>query len=107
MIKNLLKVLASLFLLFLGFFCFVGAVGIVENRQWAGNLTGMHHSSLAVGDFNNDNTSDLVLVGCTAGAVSSCTSVGAYVYIHNGTTLTHNLTWSQNLTAVGRSSIAI
>ena len=107
MIKNLLKVLIPSFLIFIGFFCFVASVGLIENRQWAGNLTGMHHSSVAMGDFNNDNKTDLILVGCTAGAVTSCTSIGAYVYTNNGMTLTHNLSWSQNLTAVGRSSIAI
>ncbi|HII15657.1 MAG TPA: hypothetical protein HA362_05070, partial [Nanoarchaeota archaeon] len=105
--KRAFKVILVVLLVCITILYLVQGVGLTENRQWAGNLTGMHHSALAVGDLNNDNMTDLILVGCTAGAATSCTSVGAYVYTNNGTSLNYNLTWSQNLTAVGRSSIAI
>ncbi len=78
-----------------------------RNESWGGNLTGIFHSSLVFGDINNDGYNDMISSGCTAGDITTCTTAITKVYTNNGTTLTENQTWQQNLTGVGLSSLSL
>jgi len=103
--------------MFLGFFLFItffsipvsaSSVGLIENSTWQQNLTAIRFGSLAFGDIDNDSDLDLVSTGClSAGALRCDAGVIAKIYINNGTTLTENSTWEQNLTALGLSSISL
>jgi PGF-pre-PGF domain-containing protein len=84
-----------------------GSIGLIRNSTWSYNLTGAFHSSLAWGDVDNDGDLDLISTGCISGGDASCTGVDkTRIYINNGTTLTENQTWQQNLTGVGWGSLA-
>ncbi len=73
---------------------------LTENLQWQNNLTGTFDGHIAFGDVNNDGKLDLLQIGRTIG------SKIAKVYINNGTTLTENLQWQNNLTGLDDSSLS-
>jgi predicted nucleotidyltransferase len=62
--------------------------------------------SLAFGDLNSDNYTDLLLVGCNRSAATSCGDCISKIYINNGTSLEENSTWQSSLTRANRASIA-
>ena len=75
---------------------------LLENSTWQNNLTAVEWGALALGDIDNDGDLDLALYGCTNSAGdlgSGCESRIAKIYINNGSTLTENTTWQNNLTA--------
>jgi len=65
------------------------------------------YNSLSVGDYNNDGNLDLVLIGCNDIDIDSCTKKVVKTYTGDGISLIENATWSQNLPAVWRGSIAL
>ena len=71
-------------------------------------LQGVKFSSTILGDIDNDGWLDLALTGCSNGtsSVASCSKRNASIYRNSLGTLVYNETWSQNLTAVWKSSIA-
>ncbi len=83
-------------------------VSLIRNPNWYSNLSGVFHSSLALGDINGDNYSDLIAMGCTAGGVDSCTTADKIrVYVNNGTTFNENSTWEINTTNLGYGSLVL
>jgi len=70
-----------------------------ESEQWQSNLTAVSWSSSVFGDIDNDGDSDLVAIGYGV-------SYSSKIYLNNGTTLTENSTWQQNLTQVHDGSLA-
>ncbi len=85
-----------------------GSIGLIDNSTWGQNLTGVFHSSAVLGDLDSDNKTDLIVMGCTAGGVDTCTTADKIrVYINNGTTLNENSTWESNLTSLGYGSLAL
>lgn len=85
-----------------------GQISLNRDSTWSSNLTGVFHSSLALGDINNDGYYDLISMGCTAGGVDTCTIADKIrVYINNGTTFNENLIWESNTTNLGYGSLAL
>lgn len=85
-----------------------GSIGLNRNTTWSFNLTGWRHSSLVFGDIDNDGDYDMIGMGCSAGATTTCTTADKIrVYINNGTTFNENLTWESNTTNLGYGSLAL
>ena len=83
---------------------------LLENSTWQNNLTAVEWGALALGDIDNDGDLDLALYGCTNSAGdlgSGCESRIAKIYINNGSTLTENTTWQNNLTAAHDPSLTL
>ncbi|MFA5887255.1 MAG: VCBS repeat-containing protein [Candidatus Nanoarchaeia archaeon] len=106
-LRSFLFFASILFLLIIILLCIVFAVGLTENVPWEANLTAVRFSSVAFGDVDNDNRSDLVVTGCLNDGSQDCENgVIAKVYTNNGTGLNENITWGQNLTGIGHGSTA-
>ena len=104
---KIINVLLFVIILFLLIVSFLFAVGLTENAVWEANLTGVRFSSVAFGDVNNDNMSDLIVTGCLNDGGQDCENgVIAKIYTNNGTGLNENITWEQNLTGIGHGSAA-
>lgn len=81
---------------------------LAENVTWQQNLTGVLHSSIALGDIDRDNDLDLIIMGCSDGDTQGCNSYEQVrVYINNGTSLVENVTWQQNFTTAGNGALAL
>jgi hypothetical protein len=84
------------------------SVGLIENSTWQNNLTSVRFPSISTGDIDNNGYKDIILIGCLNDGGDDCTNgVIAKVYTNNGTTLTENLSWEQNLTGVGFGSVSL
>jgi len=101
MVEKPFKLLVLLFFLFICIFYFVEAVGLLDNNQWGWNLTGISYNSIGIGDFDNDNKTDILSTGRTA------TTAYTKLYLNNGTSLEENRAWGWNLTGVYDSSVAL
>jgi hypothetical protein len=101
MMKKYLIILSTLFFIIV-FSSFISATQtyLNESAQWQSNLTPISWSSVIYGDLDNDGDLDLVAIGYGA-------SYSSKVYVNNGTTLTENSTWQQNLTQVQEGSLAL
>jgi len=83
-------------------------VGLIESATWSMNLTGVFHSSLVFGDIDNDNDNDLIIMGCSAGDVDTCTTADKInIYINNGSSFIGNNNWGDNLANLGYGSLAL
>jgi hypothetical protein len=73
------------------------------------NLTGIKFGHISSGDIDNDNDSDIILIGCNTGSAStaSCTSRISRVYINNAGILSFSSSWSNNLTSVWKGSLTL
>src|SRR3989344_5695289 len=85
------------------------SANLAENASWLDkNLTNSDygtHSTILVGDIDNDGDKDFILSGCTD---SNCQNPElTNVYLNNRTSLIINSTWSQNLTAMGSGGGAL
>jgi PGF-pre-PGF domain-containing protein len=80
---------------------------LTENQTWQQNLTKISYGSLAFGDIDNDGNLDLALIGCNNAPSNTCDGYISKIYINNGTTLTENQTWQQNLVSVNRGSMSL
>ncbi len=81
---------------------------LVENSDWQSGLTPVRFSSIAFGDLDNNNFTDLILTGClSSGALQCDMGVIAKVYLNNGTDLIESVQWGENLIGVGHSSLAL
>ena len=93
---------------FLNFISAANSVSLIRNNTWSANLSGVFHSSLVLGDIDNDGDYDMVAMGCTAGGVDTCTTADKIrVYTNNGTTFNENSTWGSNTTNLGYGSLAL
>src|SRR3972149_530994 len=80
------------------------------SSMWSQNLTGASiDPAIAFGDIDNDGDSDLITIGCLNGDDDvSCNSyTQTKIYTNNGTTLTENQTWQQNLKIFELTSISV
>jgi len=96
-------IFALAFLLGIILFLDIVSANLAENASWLDeNLTNSNygtHSTILVGDIDNDGDKDFILSGCTD---SNCQNPElTNVYLNNRTSLIINTTWSQNLTAMG------
>ena len=74
---------------------------LIRSNQWEGNLTKIYMSALAWGDIDNNGYLDLIATG--VGGINYYISK---IYLNNGTTLTENSQWQNNLTAVSYGSLS-
>jgi PGF-pre-PGF domain-containing protein len=83
-------------------------IGLIRDSAWSDNITGLFHSSLVLGDIDNDSRVDIISAGCSAGGVDTCSAADKMkVYINNGTSFVENGSWGQNLTNMGYGSLAL
>ena len=73
-----------------------------DNATWSINITNVSTPSIAVGDFNNDNYTDLIIAGNDAdnAAVTN-------VYINNGSSFVQNSSWEQNISKMQSVSFVL
>ena len=77
--------------------------GLRFNSTFGNNITGLTRSSIAVGDINNDELYDFVLMGMNLSSKLPVTEV----YINKGTDLIRNSSWDVNMTKLGSGALAL
>ena len=85
---------------------------LVENNGWGGNLTQLGIGSIALGDLDSDGDLDLVFTGVndSTNSLNRCDSVTGRcgeVYFNNGSAFVYNSSFSNNMSFVSESSIAL
>ncbi len=70
-----------------------------KNTTWNENITNVTTPSIALGDFDNDNDTDIIIAGDDGRGSST------KIYINNGTTFKENFTWQENITQVKDAAI--
>lgn len=96
--KDKISIFFILFILLTFFVLASSPTYLNENSVWEQNLQSVHFASLALADVNNDGMLDMALMGRYATFYS-------LIYTNNGTTLTSNLIWGQNLTNMHYGSL--
>jgi PGF-pre-PGF domain-containing protein len=80
---------------------------LTENVSWEMMLEPVQWGQLVAGDINNDNLTDIVIMGCNGGTGGNCNSYVTRIYVNNDTKLVENSTWNQNITQVHSGSVVL
>jgi len=105
-VQNSFKVILLISILIYMIFI-VSSTYLNENSGWQQELIPVQWASLAWGDVDNNNLSDLIIIGCnsTTGG-STCDNYITKFYINNGTSLKVSNQWGWNLTSVHYGSVS-